>query len=76
MIKPSITTLSSLNLVFDLTDELRSVINKCPATIFATNRTESLIGRIKDLKDSIITIKGKRAKGEPVGTKCASIKFG
>ena len=59
-----------LALVLPLLSNVRS---RCPARIFATKRTDKLIGRIKELKSSIITIKGKRPKGEPAGTKCANI---
>lgn len=49
------------------------VINKCPATIFAINRTESVIGRITLLIDSINTIKGIKAEGVLWGTRWANI---
>lgn len=41
--------------------------------ILAANRTLKVIGRIKTLKDSIITIKLIRTIGVPVGTRC--LKF-
>lgn len=49
-------------------------IKICPAIIFAVSRIISVKGRIKDLIDSIITIKGIKAGGVPVGTKWA-IKY-
>lgn len=51
----------------------RSVIRRCPATIFAINRTERVIGRIMFLIDSIRTIKGMRADGVLWGTIWANI---
>jgi hypothetical protein len=45
----------------------RSLINKCPATIFAVSRTDSVIGRIICLISSIITIIGINITGVPVG---------
>jgi len=51
----------------------RSVINRCPATMFAISRTDRVIGRIKFLIDSIKTINGIRAPGVPEGTMCANI---
>jgi len=50
-----------------------NVINRWPATIFAINRTESVIGRITFLIDSINTIKGINAEGVLWGTKCANM---
>lgn len=47
---------------------LRRLNNKCPATMFAVNRTDSVMGRIMFLIISIITIKFIRAIGVPVGT--------
>lgn len=49
------------------------VISKCPATMFAINRTDSVIGRIKFLIDSINTIKGISPAGVPLGTIWANI---
>lgn len=51
----------------------RRVINKCPATMFAINRTDSVIGRITFLTVSIKTINGMRADGVPEGTKWANM---
>lgn len=51
----------------------RSVINRCPATIFAMSRTDRVIGRIRLLIDSIKTINGMRAPGVPEGTICANM---
>lgn len=50
-----------------------SLINKCPATIFAESRTDRVIGRIEFLIISIITIKFISWVGVPVGTICAII---
>jgi hypothetical protein len=52
-----------------------SLINRCPATILAARRTDSVIGRIKFLTSSITTIKGIRTLGVPDGTKCAKNLF-
>jgi hypothetical protein len=49
--------------------EESSVINKCPAIIFAVNRTARVPGRIKFLIVSINTIKGIRIGGVPLGIK-------
>jgi len=51
----------------------RSVIRRWPATIFAIRRTESVIGRITFLMDSISTINGIKAEGVLWGTKCANM---
>lgn len=51
----------------------RSVINRCPATMFAIKRTDRVIGRITFLIDSIRTIKGIKAEGVLWGTKWANI---
>ena len=48
------------------------VNNKCPATIFAANRIDKVIGRIIFLTVSIITIIGIRNLGVPKGTKWAN----
>jgi hypothetical protein len=47
----------------------RSVINKCPAIIFAVNRTAKVPGRITFLIVSIHTINGIKTPGVPWGTK-------
>jgi len=52
-----------------------SLIKRCPATILAASRTDSVIGRIKFLTSSIITIKGIRTSGVPDGTRCAKNLF-
>ena len=51
--------------------EVTKVISKCPATIFAASRTDSVIGRIIFLTISINTIKGINTIGVPRGTKWA-----
>lgn len=51
--------------------EVTKVINKCPATILAANRTDKVIGRIILLTISISTINGIKTPGVPKGTKCA-----
>lgn len=51
----------------------RSVINRCPAIIFAANRTAKVPGRIMFLIVSIHTIKGIRIGGVPWGTRWANI---
>ena len=55
----------------DLAGVLRSLNNKCPATILAASRTLKVKGRIRFLTISIKTIKGTRGRGVPRGTKCA-----
>lgn len=49
--------------------------NKCPATMFATNRMASVNGRIRFLVSSIITMKFIRAIGVPFGIIWAIIFF-
>lgn len=49
--------------------EVRRWISKCPLIILADNRTDKVIGRIKFLIDSIITIKKVKIIGDPRGTK-------
>lgn len=51
-----------------------SLISKCPATILADSRTESVIGRIKFLTNSIRTIKFINWRGVPEGTMWAIIE--
>lgn len=46
----------------------KRLISKCPATILADRRTESVIGRIMFLTNSINTIKFISWKGVPEGT--------
>jgi hypothetical protein len=46
------------------------VINKWPAIKLAVSRTQSVIGRITFLVNSIITIKDIRATGVPAGSRC------
>ena len=53
----------------------RRVISKCPATMFAINRTANVKGRMTFLIVSIRTIKGIKAVGVLWGTKCANIWF-
>ena len=49
--------------------EPSKVNSKCPATIFAANRIESVPGRMTLLTLSINTIKGIKTGGVPEGTK-------
>jgi len=56
-------------------NELNRCINKCPAVIFATNRTDNVIGRIKFLTISIKIIIGISMVGEPIGTIWDNILF-
>jgi hypothetical protein len=46
---------------------LNKLINKCPATIFAISRIAKVIGRIKFLIVSIITINDESIIGVPLG---------
>ena len=52
--------------------EPSKVSNKCPATMFAANRIDNVIGRIIFLTVSIITITGIKNDGVPKGTKWAN----
>jgi len=52
---------------------LRSLSSRCPATILAERRIESVIGRMILLINSMMTIKFIRALGVPVGTVCANM---
>jgi len=56
-------------------NELNKCINKWPAVIFATNRTDNVIGRIRFLTISIKIIIGMRIVGEPIGTIWDNILF-
>lgn len=49
----------------------KRVSKRCPAIIFAANRTDKVIGRIMFLISSIKTINGINAGGVPKGTKWA-----
>jgi hypothetical protein len=49
------------------------VNNRCPAIIFAVNRTASVPGRIKFLIVSMITMNGINIVGVPCGTGCSNI---
>lgn len=51
------------------------VNNKCPAIMFAVNRTANVPGRIKFLIVSIHTMNGIKIDGVPWGTKCSNIWF-
>lgn len=53
--------------------EANRVINKCPAIMFAANRTDSVKGRIMLLTVSIQTINIISNIGVPWGTKWANI---
>jgi len=65
-----INTISKKNDILGPWDP-NNVNNKWPATIFAANRIERVIGRITFLIVSITTIIGIRKAGVPTGTKCA-----
>lgn len=54
---------------------LKSLISKWPATIFAVSRTERVIGRIRFLTISIITMKFISGVGVPTGTMWIIIFF-
>lgn len=51
--------------------EVIRVINRCPATMLAANRTDKVIGRMTLLTISIKTINGIKIIGVPRGTKWA-----
>lgn len=57
------------SLILQIKDPNR-ISNRCPATIFAMSRTDSVMGRIMFLTSSIRTMKFIRAVGVPCGTKC------
>ena len=48
----------------------------CPALILAVSRTESVIGRTKILTVSMITRKGFKAAGAPMGSSLATTEVG
>lgn len=48
----------------------------CPALILAVSRTESVIGRTKILTVSMITRKGFKAAGAPIGSSLATTEVG
>lgn len=50
-----------------------SVNSRCPAIMFAVNRTASVPGRIMLLIVSMITINGINIDGVPCGTKCSNM---
>jgi len=50
-------------------------ISKCPAIRFAVSRTDRVIGRIRLLTNSIITINIIKALGVPCGTRWYNIMF-
>lgn len=63
-----------INIMFLFSEKFPSkLISKCPATIFADKRTDKVIGRIKLLINSIITINGISITGVPKGTKWDNI---
>jgi len=51
----------------------RRDIKRCPAIRFAVNRTHNVIGRIRFLVSSIITIKDISMAGVPWGSRCESM---
>lgn len=51
----------------------KRVRRRWPATMFAARRMLKVKGRIRELTNSIKTIKGIKAKGVPSGTKWANI---
>jgi hypothetical protein len=53
----------------------RRVSKRCPAIMFAVNRTACVPGRIIFLTGSMHTINGISAAGVPCGTKCSNIWF-
>lgn len=59
-----------IKLLIDSPEEPKSDSSRCPAIIFAVNRIAKVNGRIINLIDSMITIKGIKIKGVPWGVKC------
>jgi hypothetical protein len=58
------------NIVDDFSDiSLKSVNKRCPAIIFADNRTDKVIGRIIFLTVSINTMNDANIIGVPLGTR-------
>lgn len=51
------------------------IISKCPARIFATNRTEIVNGRIKFLTNSIKNKSVVKSMGHPSGIQCKTNLF-
>lgn len=60
--------------IFILNDPINERI-RCPAIIFAVNRIERVIGRIINLINSIITIKGINIYGVFNGVKWVNIEL-
>lgn len=57
-----------IRFMFDMIEKfLSKLINRCPATMLADSRTDSVIGRMMFLVISIITMKFIRGEGVPVG---------
>lgn len=54
---------------------LRRDRSRCPATMFAVSRTHRVIGRMRFLVISIITMKFIRGVGVPCGTRCVMTFF-
>jgi len=50
-----------------------NVNNKCPAIMFAVNRTANVPGRIRLLIVSMMTINGISIVGVPWGTRCSNM---
>lgn len=69
-ILPTAKKLSTLIRAFPNND-----ISRCPAIRFAVKRTQRVIGRIRFLVISIMTMKDMRMGGVPWGTKWASMWF-
>jgi len=68
-----IISINEYLVLIDSKEFLSNVNSKCPAIKFAVSRTHSVIGRIKFLTISIITMKDTRAVGVPCGTRCVNI---
>lgn len=58
-----------MQLVVNIENLANKVNNKCPATMLAIRRTDSVTGRIIILTVSIKTIKDIRANGVPIGVR-------
>lgn len=58
-----------IKLLIDSPDDPNKDNNKCPAIILAVSRIARVNGRIINLMDSIITIKGIKIKGVPCGVR-------
>ena len=68
ILKIAIIVIDTKEFEYDIKEKLDSnEIKRCPATMFADNRTDKVIGRIMFLTISMITIKFISGVGVPIG---------